>query len=131
MRPLPLLTPENTPFWTGGERGELMILHCDACDAAIHPPQPICPRCLSRETTPRAAAGTATVHSYTVNHQAWAPGMVVPFGLALVDVDGEEGVRLTAEVVTENPQAVAIGDRMEIVFTQAEDVWIPQLRPVA
>ena len=129
MRPLPLLTPENTPFWTGGERGELMIVHCDACDAAIHPPQAICPRCLGRETTPRAAAGTGTIHSYTVNHQAWAPGMAVPFGLALVDLDAEEGVRLTAEMICDDPEAVRIGDRVAVTFLPVADVWIPQVRP--
>ena len=35
MLPLPELTAENTAFWTGGERGELMIALCDACGKAV------------------------------------------------------------------------------------------------
>ena len=130
-RILPELTPENTAFWTGGERGELMIAHCDACDHAIHPPELVCPVCLSRSVTPRAAAGTGVVHSYTVNHQAWLPGLKVPYVLAVVDLDGESGVRLTAELIDIDPDSVAIDQRVAIDFLQAEDVWIPQFRRIA
>ena len=37
MPALPELTPENTAFWTGGERGELRIAFCADCERAIHP----------------------------------------------------------------------------------------------
>src|SRR5882762_10001192 len=67
MRLLPELTTENTPFWTGGARGELMIMHCEQCDHAIHPPELVCPICLSRTVAPRAAKGTGSIYSVTVN----------------------------------------------------------------
>ena len=130
MRPLPEITPENTAFWSGGARGELMIVCCGDCREAIHPPQIICPKCLSRNVAPRAMAGTGTVYTYTVNHQPWLPGMAVPFALAVVDVDGAPGVRLTAEVIGQDPEAVRIGQRMRIAFEQADDVWLPQWRPL-
>jgi hypothetical protein len=130
IRILPELTPENTPFWTGGERGELMIAHCDACDHAIHPPELICPKCLSRSVTPRAAAGTGVIHSYTINHQAWLPNLPVPYALAVVDLDGEPGVRLTAQLLDVDPDSVAIGQKVRVSFVQAEDVWIPQFQRV-
>ena len=87
MLPLPELTAENTAFWTGGERGELMIAFCEDCAHAVHPPQLLCPRCHSQRVSPRAVAGTGTVYTFTVNHQPWIPGMDVPFILAVVDVD--------------------------------------------
>jgi uncharacterized OB-fold protein len=131
MRLLPELTPENTRFWTGGARGELMIAHCDRCDHAIHPPELICPRCLSRSVTPRAALGTGTVYTYTVNYQAWLPGLEVPYALLTVDLDGEPGVRLTAQLVGSDPHEAAIGLRVRVVFDQAaDDVWVPQFRKV-
>lgn len=131
MRPLPELTPENAAFWTGGAEGKLMIAFCSDCDAAIHPPQIICPRCWSETVERRAVAGTGSVYSFTVNHQPWAPGMQVPFALAVVDIDGAPGVRVTAEVVTDDPEAVAIGQRMRVSFANVDDIWFPQWEPAA
>ncbi len=130
MRLLPELTPENTPFWTGGATGELLITHCNACDAAIHPPEMICPACLSREVTPRPALGTGVIYSYTVNHQKWLPDLDPPYVIAVVDLDGEPGVRITAELCDIDPQAVTIGQDVRVTFLQQEDVWIPQFVPL-
>jgi uncharacterized OB-fold protein len=132
LHALPEITPENAAFWSGGAHGALMITLCGDCQLAIHPPQIICPKCLSRNIAPRAMPGTGTVYTYTVNHQPWLPGMAVPFALAVVDVDGAPGVRVTAEVVGQDPDAISIGQRMRIVFEQAaEDVWLPQWQPLA
>lgn len=125
MRVLPQLSPENTAFWTGGEHGALMIGHCPDCDASIHPPELICPHCLSRNVAPRQAKGTGTVYSYTVNHQPWTPDMEVPFIIVVVDLDGESGVRLTARLRGLEPDAVAIGLRVRVAFEPVEDVWLP------
>ena len=122
--PLPELTPENTAFWTGGARGELMIAFCTDCGHAIHAPQLICPKCLSRKVEPRAVAGTGTVYSFTVNHQQWFPGMAVPFAILVVDIDGAPGVRVTAPLRGDAGSA-RIGQRVSIGFEQAEDVWLP------
>lgn len=126
----PEMTPENTPFWTGGARGELMITHCDACDHAIHPAQVVCPKCLS-STTPRAATGTGTIIARTVNRQQWSADMVVPFALAVVELDGEPGVRITARVVDVDVEAVRIGDRLQVAFEQDGEIWFPMFRPLA
>nr|WP_087576192.1 OB-fold domain-containing protein [Sphingomonas sp. CDS-1] len=127
---LPEITPENKAFWTGGEHGQLLIMHCDACDHAIHPPQLICPHCLSRSVTPRPAAGTGNVLSVTVNHQPWLPDQQVPSAIAIVELDGEKGVRMTGLVIDIDPADVAIGMAVETVFERVEDVWIPRFRPV-
>lgn len=129
MRPLPELTPENTAFWTGGADGRLMIAFCRDCDHAIHPPQIVCPKCWSERVESRAVAGTGTVYSHTVNHQPWAPGMAVPFALAVVDVDGAPGVRVTAEVVGADADSVAIGQRMKVTFLHIDEIWFPQWEP--
>lgn len=130
MRLLPELTPENIAFWTGGANGKLLITHCDACDHAIHPPEIICPECLSRSVTPRPALGTGTLYSFTVNHQQWRPDLALPYVIAVVDLDGEPGVRLTAEMREVDPAAVAIGQRVLVTFLPQDDVWIPQFIPL-
>jgi len=129
VRPLPELTAENTAFWTGGKRGELMIAFCADCRTAVHPPQLVCPGCLSQAVSPHAVAGTGTVYSFTVNHQPWLPDMKVPFAIAVVDLKDAPGVRVTAPVVTEYPDSVRIGQRMTIAFEAIGDVWLPLWRP--
>lgn len=129
MQPLPELTAENTAFWTGGERGELMIAFCQDCSKAIHPPQLLCPACHSQAVAPRAVAGTGTVYTFTVNHQPWLPGMKVPFALAVVDLDDAPGVRVTAPVVTGDPASVRIGQAMRIGFEPRGNIWLPQWYP--
>jgi uncharacterized protein len=129
LRPLPELTAENTAFWTGGERGELMITFCDDCSAAIHPPELICPLCLSRKVRPRAVAGTGIIYTFTINHQQWLPDMAVPFAIAVVDVDEAPGVRVTTQVTGCDIAAVTIGQRMQISFEQSGDVWLPLWTP--
>ena len=129
MRPLPELTPENTAFWTGGAGGQLMSAFCADCRHAIHPPQLICPKCWSEAIESKAVSGTGAVYSYTVNHQQWAPRMQVPFALAVVDLDGAPGVRVTAEVVGMNPDDVTIGQTMRVTFVNIEDIWFPQWEP--
>lgn len=131
MRLLPEITPENMPFWNGGAAGQLLITHCDACDAAIHPPEIICPACLSLEITPRPVAGTGSIYSFTVNHQKWRPDLDPLYVIAVVDLDGEHGVRLTAELCDIDPHHVAIGQRVRVRFIQYQDIWIPQFVPLA
>lgn len=128
-RTLPELTPENTPFWTGGARGELMIAHCNACDHSIHPPQVVCPRCLSDDVAPRAAQGSGTIYARTINRHAWSPEIAVPYVIAVIDLDGEPGVRITARMVDCEPEAVAIGDRVKVRFEEDRGIWVPVFAP--
>jgi uncharacterized protein len=124
-RPLPKLDGDNRPFWTGGAEGELRIMHCTACGAFIHPPRPVCRVCLSDKVAPQAVAGTGVVDTFTVNHQAWYPGLEVPFVIARVALDDAPGVYLTTNIVGCPPETVDIGDRVRVTFLQQDDVWLP------
>jgi uncharacterized OB-fold protein len=130
-RPLPRLTPENRDFWTGGADGELRILRCDACETFIHPPRPICRHCLCEALTPVAVTGTGTIDTFTVNHQAWYPGLEVPFVIARVALDDAPGVYLTTNIVGSPVDAVGIGDRVRVTFEQQDDVWLPLFERIA
>ena len=130
-RPLPRLDSDNRAFWTGGSEGELRIHHCRDCDSWNHPPLPVCRHCLSENVGPEAVALTGVVDTFTVNHQAWAPGMEVPFVLARVALDGAPGVYLTTNIVGCPAEDVEIGDRVRGLFEQHGEVFIPLFEKVA
>lgn len=131
FRVLPLVTDRNRHFWIGGARGELRFLRCRGCRHWIHPPQPICPACLGRELAVEAASGRATVATYTVNHQRWIPGFEPPYVVAIVELPEQAGLRLTTNLVNVEPDAIAIGMPVRVVFEQREGVWIPLFEPDA
>src|SRR5205814_8888932 len=86
FRVLPRLVPESEFFWTSGKDGRLRFLRCRSCAYYVHPPAPICPRCLSRQLSPETVSGRATLYSFTINHQPWAPGAEQPYVIGLVQL---------------------------------------------
>ena len=126
MRVKPEITPENAAFWSGGKNGQLMIAMCEDCSAAIHPPQIICPACHSRDVSAQPVAGSGTIYSYTINHHPWLPDMQVPFAIAVVDVDGAAGVRVTGQLRTDDLDTIQIGQKVIVDFDPVdEDIFIP------
>jgi uncharacterized OB-fold protein len=124
-RVLPRLDSENRFFWTAGAEGQLRLLRCEECATFIHPPRPVCRRCLSDKVAPVAVAGTGTIDTYTVNYQAWRPDLEVPYVIARVAIDGAPGVFLTTNIVGCAVDAVQIGDRVRVKFEQQDDVYLP------
>jgi uncharacterized OB-fold protein len=131
LRILPEVTKRNEHFWHGGEHGELRILRCQACGYWLHPPSPVCPRCHSKDLAPEVASGRATVHTFTINHQPWYPGLRVPFVLAVVDLPEQDGLRLTTNIVGCPPEDVRIGMPVTVTFQHYDDVWLPFFTPEA
>lgn len=124
-RPLPRLDALNRPFWTGGATGELQILRCNDCQSFIHPPRPLCRRCLSENVAPHVVSGTGVVDTFTVNYQKWHPAAEVPYVIARVALDDAPGVYLTTNIIGCPVEAVDIGDRVRVKFEQHEDVYLP------
>lgn len=128
-RPLPLVTDENAFFWTSGADGRLRFQECKACQALIHPPAPVCRYCRSREVGVRAVSGKAILSGFTVNHRFSLPGMPAPYVIAQVAIAEDPRVRLTTNIVDCDPERLEIGQAVEVVFEQIEDVWLPLFRP--
>lgn len=126
--PLPSLTQDTEAFFTEGLRGVLAIHCCSSCGHYAHPPTPVCPQCWSREIAPRPVAGTGTVASFTVNHYQWHPAFEPPYVIAVVALDEQPNLRLTARVHTPDPDLVHIGSRVQVTFERHIDVAIPAFR---
>jgi uncharacterized OB-fold protein len=128
---LPRITALNRHFWTGGAEGELRFLRCQACRTWIHPPAPRCPACLANEVEPEAVSGRGEVLTYTFNHQPWVPAPDHPYPIAIVELPEQQGLRLTTNLVNCEPGDVRVGLRVQVVFEQHEDVFVPLFEPVA
>ncbi len=129
QRMLPQLNQENAFYWTSGADGELRILRCQDCGTWLHPPRPICGKCLSRNLAPEAVSGKGEVFSFTVNCKSWGPGLEVPYVIAVVELAEQPGLQLTSNLRGVAPEAVRIGMRVEVEFERDEDVWLPMFRP--
>ena len=131
QRVLPETTWESQAFWTGGANDQLLIFRCNDCSHFFHPPTPACFRCRSMNVAPAPVSGLATVAAFSINVHQWLPGFPPPYVVAIVELDDEPDVRLTTNVMDCDVQAVHIGMRVEVLFEQWDDVWIPVFRPVA
>ena len=102
-RPLPLITQENEFFWTSGADGTLRLQECQACDALIHPPAPVCRYCRSRDIGVRELSGRATLAGFTINERFSLPGLPAPYVIAEVAIAEDPRVRLTTNIVVSDP----------------------------
>jgi uncharacterized OB-fold protein len=130
FRLLPRLSDDNRFFWTSGADGTLSFLRCQSCRSYIHPPGPICPRCLSRHLAPEPVSGRGTVETFSVNYQQWIPGSE-PYIIAWVSIDEQPDVRLTTNLIDVEPEDVFVGMAVEVAFEHNDDVYIPLFRPAA
>ena len=128
-RDLPALNERNRFFWQSGEAGVLRFSQCNACGYFIHPSAPICAQCRSRDITPAEVSGRATVLTFTINRHAWQAGLEAPFVVAIVEMEEQEGLRLTTNIVNCSVEDVFIGQPVKVLFDHREDVWLPLFEP--
>ena len=131
QRSRPRLDRDNRAFWTGGAEGKLHITRCGDCGNYTHPPRELCRHCQSENVAPHAVAGTGIIDTYTINHQAWAKDMEVPFVIARFTLDDAPGVYLTTNIVGSPVDAVDIDDRVQVVFEEQDGIWFPLFEKVA
>jgi uncharacterized OB-fold protein len=133
FRILPRLGDNNRDFWQGGEQGELRFWRCQDCGYYLHPPLPVCPMCHGKNLGVEAVSGTATLTTYSINHQAWMPGPELPYVVAIVEIPEQPSVRLTTNLVNCPHDQIRIGMPVRVTFEHHADpdgdVWIPLFEP--
>jgi uncharacterized OB-fold protein len=130
-RYLPVLHPEEAPYWAAARRHALVLPRCDGCGTVYYPVGPVCPNCLSDRFSWAPMSGRGTVSSFVVYHKAWAPWLKdrVPYVVAQVEL--AEGPRLTTNLLDIAPADVRIGMDVEVAYeTVTEEVTLVQFRPV-
>ena len=132
-KPVPVPDEISAPFFNGAREGKLMLQHCTACGAWSFPVRERCPHCFAAKLEWRQASGRGTLYTFTIMHQVMNPGFAsaVPYNVAQIDL--EEGVRMTSNIVVGIPNdALRVGMKLEAVFDDVGDnVRIPKFRPAA
>lgn len=128
-RQLPALDPDVAFFWTSGADSRLRISRCEACGRYQHPPLACCPACGGKAVGPAIVSGRARVASFTINRQAWVPGLAVPFVFAAVELAEQAELYVFTNIVGCAVEEVRIGMPVEASFERQGEVFLPLFRP--
>ncbi len=123
---VPSPTPETQPYWDGLNQGRLRLQRCADCGKIRHYPRPVCDACWSMNTDWVDAAGTGTVHSWTIAHYAFHPGLKGDLPYILLTVDLPEGVRMNAQARGVEASALRVGLPVVVRFERVKnDLTLP------
>lgn len=128
---LPTPDPFTRTWWDAAREGRLLIRRCAECDRAHFYPRPFCPHCWSSDVSWVEASGRGTLYTWSVVHQNDLPPFNerVPYVAAIVEL--EEGPRMMTNIVDCDPDRLAVGMPVEVVFRPvADDVTLAVFRPV-
>ena len=125
-RYLPVIYPEELPYWEGARKRELWLQRCTGCGKAWYPIGPACPHCFSMESKWEEAPLTGRIHTWTVCHHPFNFffKQQAPYIVALVDMDA--GVRVNAPLRGTPESDLEIGRRVRLQFEPVtKDVTLP------
>jgi uncharacterized OB-fold protein len=98
-----------------------MLPTCRGCGKAHLPPAPVCPFCFSGEIAWQEASGRGRISTWTRVHKAWFPAFKDETPYNVVQVELDEGPRLTSRIVGGADQKIQIGQPVEVVFTDIDE----------
>jgi uncharacterized protein len=108
----------SEPFWAAGRRDELVCARCAHCGMLRMPPGPFCPSCHSQTLAWLRLPGTGRIFTFTVVRYATGPELkkLLPYVVAVVDLDGAPGCRLVVTVLDSNGADIEIGQSVGIIW---------------
>jgi uncharacterized protein len=120
VKPRPTIGPDNAPFWQGCREHRLLLPTCRACGKAHLPPGPVCPFCFADDIEWRPACGRGRISTWTRVHKAWFPAFAAEVPYAVVQVELDEGPRLTSQLLGAREMDIAVNAQVEVVFTDVD-----------
>lgn len=122
--------PLLQPFWQAALRDELVFPHCQECGHWQWYPAYTCPRC-GGELVWESVSKQGTLYSWANVNRVLLPEYedIVPYTVALVDIDDAPGVRLIVMLKESDPEQLRLGMSMEIFFEAInEETAMPRCR---
>ena len=127
---LPQPTTETAAYWDGCRKHQLLIQRCTQCAHYQFYPRIICHACMSDSVEWMQATGQGRVRSFTVIRRAVSEAYAaeVPYVIALIEL--AEGPTMMSNVVKCDPDSVAVGMPVRVVFEKwTDEITIPKFRP--
>jgi uncharacterized OB-fold protein len=121
QKPRPRIGPDSEPFWQGCRARRLMLPTCAACGRAHLPPGPVCPFCFSDQIEWRQASGRGRISTWTRVHKAWFPAFADEAPYNVIQVELDEGPRLTSSLVGPGSDKPQISRRVEVAFDDVDE----------
>jgi uncharacterized OB-fold protein len=123
---------ETAEFWDACAEGRLVVPRCDDCGDLFWYPRLVCPICGSSSVTYTEVSGRGTIYARTVMRRGEGPFRgSAPYVLAMVQLD--EGPTMMTNIVGAEPDTVAIGQAVHVVFDRVPDGTdaVPRFTPLA
>ncbi|MFT4561730.1 MAG: putative OB-fold protein [Gammaproteobacteria bacterium] len=126
-RPVTYLDEE---FWQHCATGKLGFQCCEQCGTWRHIPRFMCAKCGSDEWAWRESSGRGEVYTWTVCYMPMSREFETIFPYAVLVVEMEEGVRITAGLRDLDYEELSIGLPVEVIFEPlADGTQLPFFRP--
>ena len=111
--------------------GRLMIQRCKATGQTFLYSRQLVPGVVDTEVEWIEASGRGTIYSYTVARRPAGQAFAGDCPYVIVSVELAEGARVMSNLVTDDPDSVAIGQAVEVVFDKvSEDLTIPKFKRI-
>jgi uncharacterized OB-fold protein len=130
-RMAPAVTDLNRAYWTGGSEGKLLIQRCAGCERWVHPPVDRCPACRSSELRAEPVSGRGTVFTFTVNRHPFNPAVPLPYVIALVQLEEQDDLRVTTNIVNCPVDDVTVGMPVQVLFEEQDGLYVPLFEPLS
>ena len=111
--PSPPMSVENEAFWAAANEGKLMIPRCKDTGQFFWYPRNLSPFTLSNNVELVEASGKGTIYTYSVMRRA-DPQYVIAY------VTLEEGITMMTNIVDCDPEALDVGQAVELVMREAD-----------
>lgn len=129
-RYLPVIYPQEKPYWEAAREERIVLQRCTQCSKLRYPIGPSCPVCLSSSFEWATMSGLGRVSSFVVYHKAFAKWLEPRIPYAVVQVELDEGPRLTTNIYEIAPENIRIGLRVEATFEKVNDeITLLQFKP--
>jgi uncharacterized protein len=127
---LPTIEPESQPFWVAAKAGQLMLGLCGGCGKVHYYPRPMCPHCWSEDVSLTPANGKGVLYTWSTVFVNDLPPFKEMLPYVAAQVDLEEGVRITTNMIDCDPKDLAIGMPVALAFRDLnEAIAVPVFRP--
>ena len=128
--PLPAPQPDglDAPFWQGTRQHRLLVQHCRACQTFQFGPEWICHQCRGADLDWQACSGHGKVYAFERVWHAVHPALKgrIPYLVVLVELPDAGNVRLVGNLLGDPLQDVRIGDDVDVVWEDHDEVTLPQ-----